>query len=263
MVERFMPDDLSHAATSFVESLKINSISEKLRRGSRVIIKRRNPYGKEVAELVNFYFRIADTGIRYVSAVREWQRWETKCFNMLNGDRFRAAITDARTVIEDKLPGHSFWDHMNAHTLTQSMLRAAGHEYRRAHRMQVKEFDGGWSHGDASMPNVIYNARTGRARLIDFEVMHERASADEARQADDLLVFLLDMVGRVATGQWLPFATSFLRAYGHPHVIRELKKQLVVPTGLAQIWWNVRTNFAKRARVDRRLKQLRRAITAP
>jgi hypothetical protein len=33
-----VPEDLSHAATSFVESLKINSITEKARRHRRVVI---------------------------------------------------------------------------------------------------------------------------------------------------------------------------------------------------------------------------------
>jgi hypothetical protein len=42
--------------------------------------------------------------------------------------------------------------------------------------------------------------------------------------------------------------------------MRELKKRLVIPSGLALIWWNVRTNFAKSATVDRRFQALRRAI---
>ena len=41
-----VPEGLSHAATSFVESLKINSITEKVRRDRRVVIKRRNVYGE-------------------------------------------------------------------------------------------------------------------------------------------------------------------------------------------------------------------------
>jgi hypothetical protein len=125
LFDRIIPDDLSHAATSFVESLKINSITEKVRRGRRVVIKRRNVYGEGVADLINLYFHLAKIGIRYVSKAREWRRWEAKCFQMLNGDRFRATISDARTVIEDKLPGESLWDHMNAQTLSPRMLRAA------------------------------------------------------------------------------------------------------------------------------------------
>src|SRR5205814_9472787 len=72
--------------------------------------------------------------------------------------------------------------------------------------------------------------------------------------------FLLDMVEMIPSRQWLPFATCFLKAYGNRAVIAELRKQLVVPSGLALIWWNVRTNFVKSAQVKGRLQALRRAI---
>jgi hypothetical protein len=258
--DKIIPDGLSHAATSFVESLKINSLSEEKRRGGRVIVKRRNVYGARAADLINFYFRISGTGIRYISETREWQRWETKCFNMLNGDRFKARVLDARTIEEQKLPGKSLWQHMNDRTLTRRMLEAAGREYRRAHRMNVAQFRGGWSHGDASMPNVIYDEASGRARLIDFEMMHERSWPARARHADDLLVFLLDMVDRVSSRCWLPFALAFVRGYDDVDLARELRKRLVVPRGFALIWWNVRTNFAKSAKVRRRFAALRRAL---
>ena len=46
LMDLLVPEGLSHAATSFVESLKINSITEKVRRDRRVVvIKRRNVYG--------------------------------------------------------------------------------------------------------------------------------------------------------------------------------------------------------------------------
>jgi hypothetical protein len=37
--------------------------------------------------------------------------------------------------------------------------------------------------------------------------------------------------------------------------MRELKKRLVVPTGLGLIWWNVRTNFTGSAKVNRRFQR--------
>jgi hypothetical protein len=67
LLERFMPDGLSHAATAFVELLKINTISEKRRRGRLVVIKRRNIFGERGADLINFYFRVAGVTIRYLS----------------------------------------------------------------------------------------------------------------------------------------------------------------------------------------------------
>jgi hypothetical protein len=261
LMDHLIPDGLSHAATEFVETLKINSISEKSVRGRRVITKRRNIYGERAADLINFYFRMADLPIRFLSNVRQWRRWEANCFQMLNGDRFRASVRDARTVALDKLPGQSLWDHMKQGTLSKRMLEAAGREYRRAHQFWTDEFGAGWSHGDASMTNVVYDEKTNRARLVDFEIIHEKSLPARLRHADDLLVFLLDMVGRISSARWVPFATCFLRSYGDAIVINELRKQLVVPGGLALIWWNVRTNFTKSAKIDRRFKSLDRSIT--
>ena len=253
-------DRLSHAATEFVESLKINSISERKRNGRSIVIKRRNAYGERVADLINFYFALAHLPIRFVSQVGHWRRSEASCFRLLNGDRYCARVTDARTVVLDKLPGKSLWAHMQDGTLTLRMLRAAGKEYRRAHQLQWNGLDGGWSHADASMTNVIYDQKEDRARLIDFEIMHEHSLPIATRRADDLLVFILDMVGRVKGRQWTAFALAFLRAYGDAEVICELKKQLTIPSGLALLWWNVRTNFTSRARTKQRFQILRRAV---
>jgi hypothetical protein len=255
-----VPQSLATVATKLVEAIAINSISEKVRRKRTVVVKRRNIHSEQLAELANLYFRVADIPIRFWSKVEEWQRWEIDCYNMLNGDRFRAYASGPRTVVAEKLPGESLWEQLNRGTLTRQMLRAAASEFRRAHGFWSDEFRGRWSHGDASITNVIYDASNNRARLIDFEIYHEKSLSAPARQADDLLVFLLDLVGTLPTRQWILFATTFLQAYGDPTVIAQLRKQLDLPGGLAWIWWGVRTNFTNPARVKRRLASLSRAI---
>jgi hypothetical protein len=69
------------------------------------------------------------------------------------------------------------------------MLEATGREFRRAHQFWSDEFAGLWSHADATTINVIYNEKTGRARLIDFEIIHHKSLPPTARQADDLSLF--------------------------------------------------------------------------
>ena len=255
-----LPKRLSNAVTALVESLKINVISEEVRRKRPVVVKRRTATSEQISEMANLYFSWCGLPIRFWSKIDEWRRWEIDSFNMLNGDRFRARPSGQRCVIEDKLPGESLWDHMNRGTLTRKMLAAAAQEFHRAHQFWSDEFGGPWSHGDATTPNVIYNSQTGRARLIDFEIIHEKTLPARARHADDLLVFLLDMVGFVSSRQWLPLALEFLRAYHEPKVIRELKKRLTLPGGLAWIWWEVRTNFTAPAKVKHRLARLRQGL---
>jgi hypothetical protein len=260
LAAQFIPRILANAATTFVDSLKLSLVTEKVRRGRQVVIKRRQIYGDQLADLANVYFRMSNIPIRFWSKSEDWRRWETKCFQMLNGDRFRIYRSGAKAVWTDKLPGRSLWEYMNRRTLTRQMLEAAGRELFRAHQFWSDEFGSQWSHGDATMTNVIYNEKTGRARLIDFEITHHKSLPATTRHADDLLVFLLDILAIAPGRKWLPFALCFLNAHGDGDVIEELKNQLAVPNGLAWIWWGVRTSFVKPAKVKQRLAKLRNAI---
>jgi hypothetical protein len=260
LVGNLVPSRLANVATRLVEAIAINSISEKVRRGRTLVVKRRNIHSEQLADLTNLYFRMAEIPIRFWSKVEDWQQWEVGCFEMLNGDRFHAYASGARRVVAEKLPGESLWEHINRGTVTRRMLVAAATEFRRAHRFWSDEFHGCWSHGDGTTQNVIYDPKTDRARLIDFEIVHEKSLATAARQADDLFVFLLDMVGIVPSRQWLPFSMTFLEAYSDVKVIAQLRKQLDLPGGLAWIWWGVRTNFTNPGKVKQRLASLSRAI---
>ena len=255
-----IPQALTNAAAKFVDSLKLGSVSERVRRGRRMVIKRRNAYSDQLAELGNLYFRMSNIPIRFWSTTKDWKRWEVGCFKMLNGDRFRAFASGANTVCVDKLPGKSLWEHLNRHTLTPQMLEAAAHEFKRAHQFWSDEFRGPWSHGDAGMENVIYSEKSGRARLIDFEIVHEKSLSAKARHADDLLVFLLDLMAVAPNPQWLTLALAFLNAYDNAPVIAELKHELALPKGMAWVWWGVRTSFANPAKVKRRLEKIRGVI---
>ena len=137
------------------------------------------------------------------------------------------------------------------------MLEAAGRELRRAHQFWSDEFHGPWPHGHSTGTNVVYNQKTGRARLIDFELVQAKSLPAKSRHAHDLLVFLLDILAIASSPQWLPFALCFLNAYGDPTVLAELTNHLALPNGIAWIWWGVRTSFANPAKVKQRLERIR------
>jgi len=255
-VERITPDALGNAAARFVDSLKINSISEAVRRGRQVVIKRRNVYGEQLAELANLYFRIAGLPIRFWSKTEGWQRWEVECFKMLNGHRFSASRLRNNAICIDRLPGENLWEHLSRQTLSHRMVEAAGLEFRRAHECWSKEFRGPWSHGDAGTANVIYDEKSNRARLIDFEIVHDKSLPALSRHADDLLIFLLDLIAAAPGRQWLPLTLAFLDAYDNVPVIAQLSRQLAPPSGMAWIWWGVRTSFANPAKIKQRLAKL-------
>jgi len=260
LAERIVPPGLSKAATALVEAMNLNSITEARRSRRPVIIKRRNIAGYTLAELANAYFRRSGIPIHFLSSPKDWQHREVTSFNLLNGDHFRARASGKDTVIEDKLPGTNLWDHMKQGTMTREMLQAAARELRRAHGIWSEDFQRCWSHGDATTTNAIYDEKTGRVRWIDFEIEHDKSLPVRVRQADDLLVFLLDMVGLLSGRQWLSFALCFLNAYKRPDVIRELRKRLPLHGGLAWVWWEVRTNFTAPAKMKQRLARLRKAL---
>ena len=81
-----------------------------MRRGRRVIIKRRNTYSEQLAELSNVYFRMAGIPIRFWARIRDWQLWERQCFNMLNGDRFSCSRPARQNSLRRQAARKSLWD---------------------------------------------------------------------------------------------------------------------------------------------------------
>ena len=262
LIERITPKAFRDFAAAAVDFLKMNSVAHKSRHGKPVVVKTRNPGSEQIADSANLFFRLAGIPIHFCSEIAEWQQWEVECYRLLNGDAFRAFTVGNHSVCIEKVPGRSLWDHMVDGTLTRQIMQAAAKEFRRAHQLWSGQFDGPWSHADATMQNVIYDPKSDRARLIDFEIMHDNSLPASARHADDLVVCLLDLVAKGPIRQWLPLAVAFLESYGDRNVLAEMDQRLVIPTGLARIWWNVRTSFANAAKVKRRIGRLRNAIAA-
>jgi hypothetical protein len=251
---------LADRVTAGLDSIKLNSVAERKWAGHSYIVKRRCAPGRQISALANVYFGLAHVPIRYWSHLGDWQRWELDCFRMLNRDEFEAFPVGADAVCLGRIPGQTLWSHLQRGTITRRILRGAAEELRRAHHFWSDEFNAQWSHGDASMSNFIYDEKSHRVRLIDFEIIHEKCLPAAVRHADDLLVFLLDLAGFVPRRRWLPLALAFLKTYDRREVMVELRRRLVVPSGIARIWWNVRSNFVGAAKIGWRLTELRQAM---
>src|SRR5262249_54228554 len=102
---RLIPKALSNAAARLVDSFRINSTSEKMRRSRRIVVKRRNGYSEPLADLANVYFRMAGIPIRFWAKTEEWRQWEVKCFNMVNCERFYGRPSGAKRHRAEKMPG--------------------------------------------------------------------------------------------------------------------------------------------------------------
>jgi hypothetical protein len=170
---------------------------------------------------------------------------------------------DEDKVVEERLPGEAIFEHLKRGTATRRMMVAAAKEFRRAHSFWSDDLAGHWSHGDATSGNVIYDPATNRAQLIDFETMHEKSLAAPHRHADDLFVFLLDVVALAPRRRWLMLAQAFINSDGDAKGTEELRLRCRLPRGFTRrVWWAVRTNFVKSEKVMRRLNQLRCALAS-
>ena len=248
------------AAGAVVDCIKINEISRQCRGGHAVWIKQRRWTAGPIMACANRFFRLAGNPVQAIEDAATWRRWEVGCFLRLHGEHFHAFVEGSRAVIADEVPGRSLSHHLDARTITPGMLAAAARELRRAHAADCDVFHGLWSHGDPHSGNFVYEDSADLARLIDFEVMHLPAVPAALRHADDLLVLLQDMVGRIGAADWLPCAHAFLDGYARPEIITLLRNRLVVPRGLPRMWWAVRTTYMSTAELERRVRVLRDSL---
>lgn len=253
-------DSIGEEAGRAIEGIRINSITIETRGGRPVYVKRRRATAKPVAVIANLFFRLAGNMISVWVNTEKWQRWEIDCFHLLNGDHFRAFAEAGGTVCADKLPGNNLKEILERGALTEHIMEIAARELRRVHELWCERLRGTWSHGDLQMSNIVYDEATDRARLVDFEIIHNPSLPTAARRADDILILLQDMMGRVPASQWIPLATAFIDAYGRREVTVELLKNLIVPRGVEGLWWKIRTNEFNRPRLVARVAGLREAL---
>lgn len=251
---------LTNRAGRVIDRIRINVVSEEVRDGRLFLVKRRRWSAAPVLAIANGFFRLANARINALEKVDLWQRWEIECFLALHGDRFSALRLDGQTIATERIPGVNLTEPLDNDGLTGQMAAAAGRELRRGHDLVCAEFDGPWSHGDPHLGNFLYDESADRARIIDFEVRHHFCLPAAERQADDVLVFLQDMLGRIEPERWLPCARAFLDGYGRGDIATLAIKELNPPRGVPRVWWSVRTSWLGAAEVRRRIEVLRAGL---
>lgn len=240
----------------WVDQIHLNASSLSEREGRRVVVKQRRRGAGMVMRFANAFFRAAQNPVEALASRDAWRNWEVDCFRRLHGPRFSAGIDENGSAWVEVLPGESLDAKLSDGTLGAEMLRAAGVELRRAHREECPHYGTWWSHGDPHSGNFLYDAQSGRARLIDFEVRHLRSLSAEDRHADDVLVLLQDVCGRCPAESWRSFAAALLEGYGEPEVTARLRGRTRIPGGIPRIWWAVRTTWMRRPELERRMSEL-------
>jgi hypothetical protein len=243
-----------------IEAVRVNAVSLEARPGAASWVKRRRFGMGAVIAAGNVFFRLSRARIRMFVSCSRWRDWELASFRLLHPGR-AAGTRGGRALALEALPGEGLDRLLARGQLTAGILEVAARELRRAHALVLP---GGsamrWSHGDLHLKNVLYDAEGQRAWLIDFETPHEAGLTAEERHADDLLVFLLDLVGRAPEGMPEGLAGVFLRAYAREGVLRALLARLQPPRGLERALWKSRSQHLPDARLLRWLAFLRQEV---
>jgi hypothetical protein len=247
-----------------IDAVRVNRCWRANRDGQAVWIKQRRRWADPVILAGNLFLIASNSRIRMFPSVARWREWELESFNLVNGDRFACGEYGIRAVWFGEVPGISLRERASVASFAAADHRAAvvaaARELARVHRLICPIRGTAWSHGDPHLGNVLYDAGTDRARLIDFETAHEPRLPATHRHADDLLTFLLELLARSAPGAWPDLGVSFLRAYGDRRVITILSRRLIPPIGLHRVLWRTRTDHLPSDVVATRVAQLRHAL---
>lgn len=246
-----------------IDAVRLNRTAVVERSGRVVYLKHRRPGLRLVIMAGNVFLRLSKSRIQLFSSVADWQDWEMTSYKILHGPSFVAGKDGPRGLWFDRLPGRSLYEIMENEALNERHLAAAAREFRRCHSLSWPGDEQAWSHGDPHLENVIYDPVTDQARLIDFETRHDPWLPALQRHADDLLVFLLDLMGRLPKAAWVEVGRFFLSAYGRPEVSLALESRLSAPRGMERVLWATRTRFIPLAEMANRLHTLKWEIQRP
>jgi hypothetical protein len=168
----------------------------------------------------NIFLKLSHSRIVMFPEAEAWQAWECASYRLLYDEE--CIRVDSQALLIRLLPGWSLRYYLETNELTPAMFVAAAQEFRRGHALE------GWSHGDPHLANVLYDGQ--QAWLIDFETRHDPSLSTPERHADDLLVLLLDLIGRDSTSQWREWSKIFLVSYSEHTVLAALRQRLHMPT---------------------------------
>jgi hypothetical protein len=247
-------------AGAMIDKVQINQMRLTRRDGRLMWVKRRRRGSWALVFGANLFFRSAGNPVSVVEDAQVWRQQEISSFRLLNGEEFWAFSEDDGSVWLERLPGADLDTLNEKGRLTVEMFYAVGLEFRRVHGLYSPRFRGPWSHGDPNFGNVIVDESCQRVRLIDFETAHFRTLSADDRHADDVAVFLLDLLGGVAEEKLSLLAAAFLAGYNRPAISELAQRRLVVPTGFGRLWWGIRTEYASLEVLRRRLALLRQCM---
>jgi len=243
-----------------IDAVQVNRSQPVVVNGRSFWLKQRR-FGRSLIIVCgNLFLKLSNSQIRMFPRTSDWQIWEVESYRLLYGAESNIAIVGSNSVRIPNVPGMSVKRYLETHTLTPEIMVAAAIEFSRAHNQIMPTLGAAWSHGDPHLENVLYDAETHQAHLIDFETRHQSGLSAVERHADDLLVFLLDLLGRDSSDNWLKLSRIFLLTYANHAVLGSLSIRLKMPRGFELVLWKTRTNHLSTVVLTERLNLLKHVL---
>ncbi len=243
-----------------IDRIRINDVSRVEMGGQSVWVKRRTRLSRWLIPVANGFFWLAGNPVEVLPTNETWQDHEVRAFRVLNGPHRNVGVLGADSVYAEDLPGLDLVDLLRKSELSSSVMEQVGAAFLKMHRTWNPLSADWFSHGDPHLGNVLFDEENGSVNWIDFETRHRTRLTAVERHADDLLVLLLDLVGRADNSLWRELSPAFLAGYEDSAVIAELKTHLRLPVGLGALWWAVRTSYLTRPELRRRIDWLREQL---
>lgn len=240
-----------------IDRIRINRLEKVTREGRPAWLKTRKSISRCLIPVANLFFQLAGNPVEVLASGPEWIRRETEMFRLVNGSGRLAGPAGTGAFYSEALPGEDLVCWLKSGRMETGIFSVVGESFRRFHELTDPATGGFFTHGDPHLGNLLFHAGSGRVYLIDFETRHLPDLPLVERRADDLLVFLQDLLGRTSEGDWREFSGAFLRGYGEAGVLGCLQERLQLPQGFSRIWWANRTSWLPRVELARRLEILR------
>jgi hypothetical protein len=175
--------------------VRLNVIEPRLASGHPPLIaKRRRWFTPWLIRPGNFYLRWLDSKVT-VLPDRHWHHWERAVHRRLY--EFECRVDSRGWLLIPFWPGIVLAeigaDSRLSHHDRLRALATASHALLELHRIDMPLYDGTrgrFSHGDATLRNVIYDLASDRAYWFDFDTVHDPSEAPIGRHADDLRAVL-------------------------------------------------------------------------
>jgi hypothetical protein len=255
-----MMEQAQRVAGWLMNQVRVNHVRPCTRDGVPVFVKRRRAGASVVIWFANQLLELADSGVCMFVRADEWTDWEAHCARLLYPEGPGVTVEPGRAVVIPQMRGVSLRALLQRDDSdVEKAFALAARELRRVHRLPCSGYQAAWSHGDLHLDNILYDPTAERAVLIDFDMRHVFGISPARRQADDLQIVLLELIGR-PDDRWQRLATAFIEGYREDAVLSELSRRLVVPRGFGRLLWYIRTNGAPMHRIEPRLQSLRAIV---